>query len=255
MSGTYDRELKQYKEDGYCVVRGFFSQKDVGEIAAAVGAFIESESAKLTGRDINFTDGQVNSIHALVGSSDGFFSNLLNGEKAKNFAAVFLEDGAVPRASELFAKPAKVGLPSPWHQDNAYWCVDNANGLTIWIALDECDESNGCLTYFKGTHKIGLVPHKPSFAPGSSQMIEDEGLLTRYAKERVAPSLKPGDVLVHHCLILHGSSANKSGKPRRGLTLQYIGKKSGYDAAMKARYEALLAEQIRMREAQAAGRQ
>ena len=255
MSGRYDKELKQYKEDGYCVVRGFFSPQEVSGIAAAIGAFIESESVRLKGRDINFTDGQVNSIHALVGSSDGFFSNLLNGDKAKTFASVFLEDEAVSRASELFAKPAKVGLPSPWHQDNAYWCVDNANGLTIWIALDECDESNGCLTYFRGTHRIGLVPHKPSFAPGSSQMIEDEGLLTRYAKEKIAPSLKPGDVLVHHCLILHGSAANTSGKPRRGLTLQYIGKKSGYDAGMKARYEALLAEQIRMREAQTAGKQ
>lgn len=223
-------------------------------IAAAVGEFIERESAKLKGRDINFTDGQVNSIHALVGSSDGFFRNLLYSDKTKSFASIFLEDDAVPRASELFAKPAKVGLPSPWHQDNAYWCLDNANGLTVWIALDECDESNGCLTYFRGTHKKP-VDHKSSFAPGSSQVIADDSLPQRLAKERVAPSLKPGDVLVHHCLMIHGSAANKSSKPRRGLTLQYKGKKSGYDAGMKARYEALLAEQIRMREAQAAGEQ
>ena len=93
-----------------------------------------------------------------------------------------------------------------------------------------------------------------SFAPGSSQTIADESLPVRLASERVAPSLKPGDVLVHHCVTVHGSSANRSGKPRRGLTLQYIGKKSGYDAEMKARYEALLAEQIRMREAPTAGK-
>ena len=255
MSDKHDKELKQYKEDGFCVVRGFFSKQEVHDIAVAVDAFIERESDSLKGRQINFTDGQVNSIHTLVGSSDGFFYNLLNGDKTKNFASLFLEDVAVSRASELFAKPAKVGLPSPWHQDNAYWCVDNANGLTIWIALDECDESNGCVTYFKGTHRIGLFPHKPSFAPGSSQMVADESLPVRLAQDRAAPALKPGDVLVHHCLTVHGSTANKSGKSRRGLTLQYIGKKSGYDGEMKARYEALLAEQIRMREAQTAGKQ
>jgi len=253
MSGKYDKELKRYQEDGFCVVRGFFSNQEVSEIAAAVDAFIERESAGLKGRQINFTDGQVNSIHVLMNSSEGFFYNLLNSKKAKRVATAFLEDDAVPRASELFAKPAKVGLPSPWHQDNAYWCVDNANGLTVWIALDECDESNGCVTYFKGTHKIGLIAHSPSFAPGSSQMIEEEHVLTHYAKTRVAPALKPGDVLVHHCLIIHGSSANKSGRPRRGVTLQYIGKKSGYDMEMKARYEALLADQVRMRETHQAG--
>jgi len=171
----------------------------------------------------------------------------------KRFAAVFLEDGAVSRGGELFLKPAKVGLPSPWHQDNAYWCVDNHNGLTVWTALDHCDESNGCVTYFKGTHRIGLVPHKPSFAPGSSQMIADESLPDRYGK--VAPSLNPGDVLVHHCLTIHGSAANTSGMPRRGLTMQYIGERSRYDAAMLARYEASLVEQVRMRDAQTAGRQ
>jgi len=251
MSRSYAKELQQYREDGYCVVRQFFSHDEVGSIIAAVTAFLDHDSKRLEGRDINFTEGEVNSIHAMVGSSDDFFSDLLNAEKTKGLATVFLEDDAMARGSELFAKPAKVGLPSPWHQDNAYWCVDNGNGLTVWIALDESDESNGCVTYFRGTHKLGLLPHTPSFAPGSSQMIADETFVTRYAAGRIAPSLKPGDVLVHHSLIIHGSSANKSGKPRRGLTLQYIGKRSGYDAAMKARYEALLAEQIRLREAQA----
>jgi len=252
MNAKYGNELKQYKLDGVCVVRSFFSAKEVSDIAAAVSAFIERESTGLKGRQIHFTDGHVNSIHVLMNSSDGFFFNLLHNDKTKGLASILLEDDAVPRASELFAKPAEVGLPSPWHQDNAYWCVDNHNGLTIWIALDECDASNGCVTYLRGTHTMGLISHKPSFAPGSSQMIEDESLPVRYATEKFAPSLKPGDVLAHHCLAIHGSSANKSGKSRRGVTLQYVGKKSGYDAGMKARYEALLAEQIRLREAKPA---
>lgn len=249
----YEDELRQYKDYGFCVVKSFFSQKEVEKIAAEISSLTETASAKLKGREINFVDGQVNSIHALVGSSGGFIAMLLNSVRIKSFASVFLEDEAVSRTAELFAKPAQVGLSSPWHQDNAYWCVDNANGLTIWTALDYCDESNGCVTYLRGSHKIGLVQHKPSFAPGSSQMIADESLPTRFAKDRVAPFLKPGDVLVHHCLTIHSSAENKSNKSRRGLTLQYIGKKSGYDVAMKARYEALLAEQIRMREAQQLG--
>jgi ectoine hydroxylase-related dioxygenase (phytanoyl-CoA dioxygenase family) len=133
------------------------------------------------------------------------------------------------------------------HQDNFYWCLDNANGLTVWIALDKCDESNGGLSYYKGSHKLGTLDHKDSFAPGSSQTIRDYDLLYKMDKDRVLVHLEPGDCLIHHSNTIHGSAANTSERARRGVTMQFKGKHAGYDAKMKAHYEARLAEQIRMR--------
>ena len=188
----------------------------------------------LTGRSINYTAGAVNSIHGLHGP---FFDTLL-AQMAGRAGALLGED-AVPRAAELFAKPAHRGLASPWHQDNAYWCLEPAIGLTIWIALDEAGPHNGGLAYFVGSHRCGNMPHRPSGAPGSSQTITMIPLL-----DEICISIKPGDALIHHCLTVHGSAANGSGFPRRGVTLQYEGVSARVNLDKLAAYEASLHEQI-----------
>ncbi|WP_442956048.1 phytanoyl-CoA dioxygenase family protein [Paenibacillus sp. MMO-177] len=34
--------------------------------------------------------------------------------------------------------------PTPWHQDLPYWPMNEPGALSIWIALDDVDEHNGC---------------------------------------------------------------------------------------------------------------
>src|SRR5581483_8647023 len=45
--------------------------------------------------------------------------------------------------------------PVAWHQDFAYWPLESAAGLTLWIALDDADLENGCLHYLPGTQREG----------------------------------------------------------------------------------------------------
>lgn len=249
MNMDISQKVEEYKKQGFCMVPGLFSEVEIGQMREAIERYIANNGGNLTGRQINFSGDKVNSIHTLHQSEDGFFQNLLSDQRIREFASKFLEDEAVSRAAELFAKPAKVGLPSPWHQDDAYWCVDNHNGLTIWIALDHCDASNGSVNYIKGSHRFGLLEHGPSYAPGSSQKIADDSLIAGHKKDMATYAMKPGDVLVHHALTVHGSAANTSDRPRRGLTLQFIGKKSKYDKGRMAKYEASLAKQIQERSA------
>ena len=54
------------------------------------------------------------------------------------------------------------GMPAPIHQDNFYWCVDGSNALTVWIALEDSGKKNGGIFYYDGTHKLGVLEHKPS---------------------------------------------------------------------------------------------
>mgnify|MGYP001276001480 CR=1 FL=1 len=37
-------------------------------------------------------------------------------------------------------KPANIGGPIPWHQDNNYWHCQPADLVSIWIALDDTDD-------------------------------------------------------------------------------------------------------------------
>ena len=243
-----EKVKKNFDKDGFCVLDKFYSQNEIQKLDSKVKDFIEFKSNYLKGRDINKTsDNSINTMHD-IDKHDQYFEIFSNSQKVLNIASLLLNSEPDFRKCEMFAKPAKVGMPSPFHQDNFLWAVKNGNGLTFWVALDYCDELNGGLTYIKGTHKLGLLSHEESFAPGTSQrLIQKE--LDRINKDFsiITPKLKPGDLIVHHCLIVHGSGANKSEKSRRGFTMQFKDKFSGYDEELKNYYENSLKKQLQSR--------
>ena len=241
-----DKYLKEYRKDGFTKVEGFYGPQELEEIKKEVAKFVEIKAKLLSGRDINFTQNDLNSIHRLWDEGEqNFFYKKAASERILKFIKPFLDDEPEIRGSELFLKPAHEGLASPSHQDDFYWCIEDANALTCWTALVDCDAGNGGIYYYTGSHKIGLLPHVDSFAPGSSQKIEDHFDFSKH--EKVLPSLKAGDMLIHHALTVHGSGANLSDRSRRGWTIQYKGKNSNYDLVRKHHYLDRLAAQIESR--------
>ena len=68
------------------------------------------------------------------------------------------------------------GTSTHWHQDNFYFKLSPPNCLTVWMALDPIDGSNGLLNYVPGSHLEGVQPHHGSNILGFSQsLIEWEG--------------------------------------------------------------------------------
>src|SRR3569833_1530812 len=56
-------------------------------------------------------------------------------------------------------KPPKVGGPTNWHQDHPYWpLIQPADLVSAWVALDDADEENGCMSMVPSSHLWG--PHK-----------------------------------------------------------------------------------------------
>tara|TARA_Y100000590_G_scaffold469662_1_gene658959 strand:+ start:2142 stop:2894 length:753 start_codon:yes stop_codon:yes gene_type:complete len=242
--------IQQYNSKGWVKIKNLVSKKDIYKINYNLDKFLKKTIKKYKGRDINFATNNnkakkyINSFHKLA-DSDLIRNGLAKKNNITKFANYFLQNKSKFMASELFAKPAKYGLPSPVHQDNYYWCVKNSNALTIWIALDKVSKSNGGVCYYEKSHRAGLLKHKPSYAKGSSQKIASKSILAKFKKK--FPSLNPGDALVHHCLTIHGSGKNKTNFSRRGLTLQFRAKNSSIDKMLKKNYEQQLKKQIKTR--------
>ena len=134
-----------------------------------------------------------------------------------------LLDGAVRFwHDQLFCKPPRHGGAVAWHQDYSYWTRTQPMAhLTCWIALDDATRENGCLQYIPGSHRWDLLP-KTGLA-GDMQAIES--VLTPEQRERFTPvaiELPRGYASFHHPLMVHGSSANVSDRPRRGLVINVV---------------------------------
>ena len=67
--------------------------------------------------------------------------------------------------------------------------------------MDRIDESNGCLRYIPGSHRLGVRPHQTTKVLGFSQGISDYNDEDR--RREVTVLLEPGDALAHHGNMIH----------------------------------------------------
>lgn len=120
---------------------------------------------------------------------------------------------------QLFCKPPKKGGVVAWHQDYSYWTrTKPVAHLTCWCGLDDSTVENGCLQYVPGSQRWGLLD-KPELA-GNMMGILD--YLTPQQQAEFKPvyvETKAGEAIFHHSLTLHGSSENKSDRPRRAFVI------------------------------------
>ena len=106
----------------------------------------------------------------------------------------------------LYFKPAG-GRGQALHQDQFYLRVRPGTCMAAWMALDPCDEENGCLRVVPGSHKWPVLCTTKADTEQSFTDITvpiPEG-------QRVEPVImQPGDVLFFHGCLVHGSYPNTS---------------------------------------------
>jgi len=121
---------------------------------------------------------------------------------------------------QIFMKPPKHGSAKPYHQDNAYFrCEPADHVITAWVALDDVDESNGCLRYIDGSHLEPELPHKA--VQGETYNMTPDPELIDLSRESLA-IVKKGGVVFHHGNVLHTSHRNHSDRWRRGYASHWV---------------------------------
>lgn len=236
--------LQKFNEQGFVKLKNFFPKNKIKKIKKDLLNFLKKKRSQDKKNFIHYTKNEklINSVHNLK------WPGLKKYQKNKEIIQIIkllLKENIKNFGAEVFAKPAKFGMAVPIHQDNYYWNIKNSKGLTVWIALDKSSNKNGAIFYFKKTHKIGLLKHEPSYIPGSSQKIIKLKTLKKYKK--ITPSLDPGDILIHHCLVVHGSNKNLSNKSRTGLTMRYIARSGKINRIAKKKYRISLKKQLILR--------
>ena len=237
-----NNNIKNYNKNGVIVVKKVFKEKDIIFLKKKINLYIKKNKFKLTGKNINFIKKKINSIHKF---KDPFFKKFSNQDKIKKIGSGLLKSPCKVKHFEYFAKPALVGMASPMHQDNYYWNLVNPNALTIWIAIDKANKRNGSLDYLLKSHKK-LYNHEASYMPGSSQKLTDIKNLKKKFKTK-SFNLNPGDCLIHHSQVIHGSKKNLSKFNRRGFTIQLIPASSVIDKKKLNQYQKSLFKQIKLR--------
>lgn len=213
---------KEFNINGFVILKKVFLKDQIKKLLKEVEK-IKKKSINIKNPHLHFTkDKKINTIHNINNYvKNGPVIDFSKNKKILSVVSYILNGRVKVRNIEFFLKPKKTGLKSPFHQDNAYWNFSNKKEvLNAWIACSESNFKNGGMCYYIKSHKLGLLNHEISYAPGSSEKIPSKKLKTIKLK-KFYPKLNEGDCILHHSEVIHGSSPNKSNKDRVGLVIGY----------------------------------
>lgn len=117
-----------------------------------------------------------------------------------------------------------------WHQDTVAVLseADDTNQVTVWIAVTDADEENGCLVSIPGSHLEGSHRHVPGEIPREPTVPAD---IIGGRKGNALP-VERGGIIIFHKQNIHCSKPNRSSRLRWSLDLRYhpVGQASGRPA-------------------------
>ena len=229
-----DSKVRQFRSEGFVKGSRVLSDHEVGELRDEIQRVI---------RDHGKPGPQPVLCHNLTGDDAAPVWQIVNIWQASepfrrlvNNRTILEEIQQLNGAPELRLwhdqiqyKAAGKGGVNMWHQDAPYWPILRPmTQVTAWVALDEVDESNGCMSMVPGTHLLGnTIDFLHTLKQFGDMPREYRG---KSIEVRTCP-VGCGQVHYHHALTWHGSHANTSDRPRRAIALHYMGNDTRYVAA------------------------
>lgn len=127
-----------------------------------------------------------------------------------------------------FVKAPHTRQKTAFHQDLAYFQIDGGQCVIIWIPLDPATRENGTMQYVRGSHKWGetyapnvFISQTPMASSPDKRCPDIEADPGRH--DIVSFDVRPGDVIIHHVMTVHGAGGNLSDNWRRAVSFRYCG--------------------------------
>jgi ectoine hydroxylase-related dioxygenase (phytanoyl-CoA dioxygenase family) len=230
-----EKQVADFRANGFLKGGRVLTDEQVEALRDELARVIEHESS-LERKPVRITnlsgkaDAPVWQIVNIWEASDPFKTLVCNHQIAEEVAQLTGARELRLWHDQIQYKPQAVGGVNMWHQDSPYW--PNIGPLTAqvtaWVALDDADEANGCMSMVPGSYhwgnQIDFLHTLPDFGSMPDQY---EGYAV---KVQLCPVGK-GEVHFHHALTWHGSGPNTSGRPRRAIALHYMTQDTVYVAS------------------------
>ncbi len=229
-------QLEQYQREGYLIVRGLFTPDEV--------AFYRNHYMAL--REGGAYEGDFAGVPRILGNSartgdllkddepdplkeyprmihmhrwDDVSRRWLLDDRLREMLMALL--GVEPFAVQtmLYFKPPGA-RGQALHQDQYYLKVQPGTCMGAWLALDDCDEANGCMQMVPGSHTWDILC---TVKADTTQSFTDVTVPLPDGATPVPQVMKAGDVLFFNGQMVHGSFPNTTtNRFRRSLIGHYI---------------------------------
>jgi ectoine hydroxylase-related dioxygenase (phytanoyl-CoA dioxygenase family) len=209
-------QRRQFQAEGYFLLENVFTQAEMDALTGHIEAFQRRAEENLKAQG---------GTAGISRTGEIVFDSHL-AEQDENISAFCLRPEFVAITTQLLGpnvdlywnqsvfKGPEGEKEFPWHQDDGYTPVEPSPYLTLWLALNDATRENGCISVLPGSHRRGLVPHRPSPIGLICHELDDPD-------QGVPVPVRAGSLAVFQSLTMHKSGVNRSRGARKAYIIQY----------------------------------
>ncbi len=217
-------QIDTYREKGYLVIEDVVSASTLARLKALTEEFVDKAAGVPGHTDVyDVADGHTPEAPLvrrikLPHKAHAEFRAFASDPVLTDIMADLLGHDVRLHGGKINLKPGTAADAVEWHQDWAFYPHTNDDLLAVGVMLDDMDLENGPILMLPGTHRGPVYDHH---AEGKfSGAIDLDSCDLDFSKAETVTG-RAGSISVHHVRLVHGSSANLSGKPRRLLLWEY----------------------------------
>lgn len=214
-----DSQIAQFHEQGYLPVPEFWTKREVEAMQ------MELERLKRDGKLRNVAtdgDGKTHSTTKInlqlcpMYPHSAFFRAMPFAPKVAEAVSQLIGDPVILHLDQVFIKPGKHGMGTNWHQDNAYFQIDDPlKGTALWTAVHDATVANGTIHVIPGSFRTVYEHTRDPYSDHHIRCYPPED-------EAVAVELPAGGVVFFAYGTAHATKGNTTDKERAGVALHFI---------------------------------
>ena len=212
--------VASFKDQGFIVIPKLFSKQEVDAIKAHFMTLNALGKGRFEGDNISDQSDPLARYPRMVHPHrwDKLSLDWLLDKRLRHWTTTLL--GREPYAAQTmfyFKPPGARG--QALHQDQRSLEVHPGTCLAAWMAVDACDEENGCLELVPGTQNLPKLC--PVHADTTASFTEETVPLSSDMRAEAVP-MQAGDVLFFNGQVINGSGPNQSKRFRCSLIAHYV---------------------------------
>ena len=220
-----DKHVKEFKRNGFTKIDNFWSTEELSIIKHALESVYnkgklnnvatESDGETHTSEDKNLQ------LCPLMPEHQAFDCLPFAPKVGNAISKLILEDineSCNCYLSQTFWKPARHGLGTGWHQDNAYFKLsEGRKGTAMWTAVHDANIENGTLHVIPRMDSE-VLPHVRDLSSDHHITCKD----SVNEADAVSVEIPAGGVVFFNCNVPHSTRANTTNKPRAAVAYHFV---------------------------------
>jgi len=225
MKDNPDKIKNFYDENGFIVMKGFFTSEQINSVQDDLASLFESTfevKSENIRRLIAEKYVEKEKWQSIAKTMYDMFSyvKLNSDSRIEDLLKIIgLKKPIYSSRGEIrLDMPSDEIYRQPDHQDWIYTCR-SFNAVTTWTPMHDVTIDDGTISVIPKSHVLGLLEYEVLQNP--RRFVIKDKVMKKFEKDRIFVEINKGDMVVFSQMLIHGSGVNKTDLTRMTFQFRY----------------------------------